>query len=339
MSRTDRIRIEVLLRKKIPIKEIVAEIGVHISTIYREIKRGKVLQLTSELIEEHRYCGDTAHGRYRQHLREKGPGLKIGDDRALADHIENKILFEDYSPAAVLGEIARTPGLRFSTTISESTLYSYIEKGVFLTLTNTNLPIKGKRKKKHRTIKPISRPPQGRSIERRPEEVAERTTSGHWEMDTVLGPKGSSPRLLVLTERITRKFIGIRVPDGSSKSVIHALDKLEKQYGKQFSLIFRTITVDNGPEFSDCAGMERSRNGKKKRTDVYYCRPYAAHERGTVEKQNQMLRRRFPKGTDFRKICQVSVDKAVEWLNELPREIFDFDTADNRFQEALEALV
>ena len=77
LSRTDRIRIEVLLRKKIPIKEIVAEIGVHISTIYREIKRGKVLQLASELIEEHRYCGDTAHGRYRQHLREKGPGLKI----------------------------------------------------------------------------------------------------------------------------------------------------------------------------------------------------------------------------------------------------------------------
>lgn len=71
-------------------------------------------------------------------------------------------------------------------------------------------------------------------------------------MDTVEGVQGTKPRLLVLTERLTRQEITIKLPDGTSASVVRALDGLEKQYGKLFPIIFRTMTVDNGSEFADC---------------------------------------------------------------------------------------
>ena len=114
LSETDRTIIEKFLKRKIPVREIADELGVHISTVYREIKRGQVLQRNSDLTEEYRYCADAAHARYKKRLEDKGPGLKIGKDRALAEYIEAKILYEDYSPAAVLGEIARSPELKFS---------------------------------------------------------------------------------------------------------------------------------------------------------------------------------------------------------------------------------
>lgn len=326
------------LRRKTPVREIAEDLGVHISTIYREIKRGQVLQRDSELREEYRYCADPAHIKYRENLKAKGPELKIGKDRALADHIERKILFEDYSPAAVLGEIARSPELNFSVTISEWTLYSYITKGVFRYLTNKNLPVKGKRKKKHNAVKKLARAPKGKSIEKRPEEINARVSFGNWELDSVEGPQGSKARLLVFTERLTRQEIAVKVPDGTSASVVRVLDRLERKYGKMFPVIFRSITVDNGSEFADCAGMERSCRRKGKRTDFYYCHPYSSYERGSNENQNKMLRRRFPKGTDFRNVNAGEVEAAVEWVNHYPREIFGFATSAERFNEELSKL-
>ncbi len=82
-----------------------------------------------------------------------------------------------------------------------------------------------------------------------------------------------------------------------------ALNRLEHRFGKRFAAIFKSITFDNGSEFMDCAGIEKSVYGKdNKRTKVYYCHPYSAYERGTNENINKMIRRFLPKGTDFRKV-------------------------------------
>jgi len=338
LSETDRYIIERYIRRKIPVREIAEELGVHISTIYREIKRGQVLQRNSDLTEEFRYCADTAHMRYKERLKGKGPGLKIGKDRELAEYIEAKILYDDYSPAAVLGEIARSPEAHFSTTISEWTLYKYIDMGLFVTLTNKNLPIKGKRKKKYHKVKRLARAPRGKSIEKRPAAVDTRETFGHWELDSVEGPKKKKERLLVFTERKTRQEIVYLVPDGTAESVVRALDRLERKYGDLFSTMFRTITVDNGSEFADCEGMERSCRGPGKRTTLYYCHPYTSSERGSNEKQNQMLRRRFPKGTDFGGVNEAEVEIATDWLNNYPREMFGYATSAELFREELSCL-
>ena len=140
----------------------------------------------------------------------------------------------------------------------------------------------GEHKKNYKKVH-ASRPSAGDSIEDRPEEIDERTTFGHWEMDCVVSARGSLKRLLVLTERLTRREIIMLMRDGSTASVVRALDKLERKCGSQrFRKLFRTITVDNGSEFADCESMERSRYGKHRRTHVYYCHPYTACERAAM---------------------------------------------------------
>ena len=73
---------------------------------------------------------------------------------------------------------------------------------------------------------------------------------------------------LCLSERLSRREIIFKLPNKKSDSVIKCLNLLEYRYGKLFSQVFKSITVDNGVEFSDYISMERSRYGDKKRTTI-----------------------------------------------------------------------
>lgn len=336
LSFTDRLRIDAYIRAGKSLKEVAELIGVHISTIYRELKRGQYEHLNSDYTTETRYSPDIADQKYRENLKAKGAPLKIGNDYELAEYIETKILEEKYSPGAVLGEI-KANGLTFSVTISKSTLYSYIDKGIFLHLTNKDLPEKSKKRRPYKHVRG-TRPPRGESIEKRPAEVDERNTFGHWEMDTVVSAGRSKKTLLVLTERLTRREIIEPIRDRTAASVVKALDRLERQYGKLFPKIFKSITCDNGVEFSDCEGIERKRRGKGKRTKVYYCHPYSSYERGSNEVQNRMIRRHLPKGTDFAQVPDREIRRIESWINNYPREIFDYQTAESLFKSHLELI-
>ena len=96
-----RLRLEVMLRQKIHKQTIADELGVHISTIYREIKRGEYEHLNSDYTTEIRYSADKAEAVYQAGLAAKGAPLKIGNNFAVAEFIEQKIIDENYSPAAV----------------------------------------------------------------------------------------------------------------------------------------------------------------------------------------------------------------------------------------------
>ena len=148
-------------------------------------------------------------------------------------------------------------------------------------------------------------------------------------MDTRLG----------LTERKARKESMAKLKSKTSGSGVAALDRLERRYGKLFSKVFQTITVDNGTEFSDVAGLERSCLHKGKRTTVFYCHPYSSYERGTNENTNGMIRRWFPKGPDFGKVTAKAIQAVEDGLNAYPRGILGFRCADDVFAEALAALV
>lgn len=336
---TDRLKIETMLRDKRHKQDIADEIGVHLRTIYNEINRGRYIHTNSDLTEEERYSPDIVEAAYREHLAAKGPDLKIGNDHKLAQYIEHKIADEGYSPAAVLGEI-KEKGIEFQTSICESTLYSYIDKGVFLTISNKDLLVKSKKKRPYNKIRKAKRPQAGTSIENRPKEIDDRKIVGDWEMDCVEGKKKTKKTLLVLTERKSRKEIICPMPDQTSQSVIRVLNKLERGYGNNFRKIFRTITVDNGSEFADCEGMEKScRQQNGNRTKIYYCHPYSSYERGSNENLNRMIRRWFPKGTDFRKITAKAIQKVEDWINNYPREILGFRTAEAIFQEGIVCLI
>ena len=161
---------------------------------------------------------------------------------------------------------------------------------------------------------------------------------GHWEMDTVVGCKKSKPVLLVLTERLSRREIILKMKDRTASSTVNAINRLERRYGKSFfKALFRSITVDNGVEFADCSGLEGSIYGGQ-RTKIYYCHPYSSWERGSNENQNALLRRTFPKGTDFTRVTHKAIAAAEMWLNTYPRAMFGYRCAEDVFQEHLALL-
>ena len=121
-----RLELEACLKVKMPAKQIAEQLGVHISTVYREIKRGEYVHRNPDWTEETRYAPELAEQKYRDNLKEKGAMLKIGNDHALANYIESRIVDDGLTVRAVLGEIKRKQ-MPFSTSISVNTLYSYIE--------------------------------------------------------------------------------------------------------------------------------------------------------------------------------------------------------------------
>lgn len=338
LSFTDRLKIEAWERIGTSPRVMAEELGVHISTIYRELKRGRYERLDSELFTINRYSPDIAEEKYRENLKAKGAGLKIGNDHEYAAYLEYKVSAEKYAPGAVLGEIKRK-GIIFDTTISKTTFYRYIDDGVFLTLTNKDLPVKrNKDKRKYDRVKP-NRAPKGKSIEKRSEEIASRESFGNWEMDCVEGKKGTKKTLLVLTERKTRREIIRLLKDKTSASVVKAIDEIEKEYGaSSFRQIFRTITVDNGSEFQDYKGIESSALNKEDRTSVFFCHPYSSYERGSNENQNKMIRRHYPKGYDFSDVSPADIRKLEKWINNYPREIFGYYSSTDLYEACINEL-
>lgn len=338
LTRADRLTIETMIKDGKSEKEIAERIGVHESTIYREIKRGQYMHRNSDYTEELRYSPDIAHKKYRENLKAKGPDLKIGSDQELADYIEKRIADDGYSPEAVLGEIKQKE-IPFQTSISKTTLYRYIDMGLFVTITNKDLPVKGRRKKKNKKVRRQARASAGDSIEKRPERIDDREEFGHWEMDTVVGKRGESKHsLLVLTERKTREEIITLLYEHTMEQVVKALDSLEKKWGNLFSQVFKTITVDNGSEFSNCAGMEKSALEDGSRTKIYYCHPYSSYERGTNENQNRLIRRKVPKGENFDDRTEEDIQGVEDWLNNYPRKLFGYRTAQTMFDIELKAI-
>lgn len=343
LTRADRIKIEALLKEGLSKAKIAAHLGVHRSTIYNELKRGEYEHRNSDWTTEIRYSPDIAQEKAEENLKVRGTQLKIGNDIAYANYIEDKIVNEDYSPAAVLGELkAQGREKEFNTTVCVATLYSYIDKGVFLKLTNKDLPVKKNKKRGYKKVrKQQARAAAGDSIEKRPEEIDQREEFGHWEMDSVIGKRGISKNvLLVLTERKTRDEIIFKLPDHTDEAVVAALDRLERRYGSDmFKQIFKTITVDNGSEFADVNGLERSilEEGEK-RTHLYYCHPYSSWERGTNEVTNKMVRRKVPKGTNFDDKTDEEIEEIENWINGYPRRIHGYRSAGELFTEELEKL-
>lgn len=339
LSQNDRIKMETMLNSGHKVVEVAEYLHVHRSTIYREIKRGEYTHRNSDYTEETRYSSDLGQKNHDWNAQGKGRNIKIGNDRPLAEYIEEKIIEDKYSPEAALAAAAES-GIEFTTSISVRTLYRYIDKGIFLKLTNKDLPVKGKRKKHNKRVKVQKRASAGESIENRPDEVKDREIFGHWEMDTVKGKQGVTKScMLVLTERKTRDEIIVKLPDQKAASVVEAIDRLERKWGDMFTKVFRSIAVDNGVEFSDYEGLERSvLHEGEKRTFAFYCHPYSSWERGSNENNNRLIRRHIPKGEDFDEKQDRDIEYIENWINNYPRGIFGFKTSAQLFEEEIRNL-
>lgn len=332
----DRLKLERMLKEGYTTREIAAALHVHVATVNREKKRGLCKQLDYDLREVEVYCADVAQRKYEENMRAKGPELKIANNRTLANYLENKIVDDKFSPDAALA-LAREEGVAGAEDICRVTLYSYIDKGVFLRLSNKDLPVKGKRKHNYHKVVRAARAPRGDSIEQRPEEILSRQEFGHWEMDSVIGKTGNRKRLLVLTERKTRHEIISLLENGRTESVVQAINSLERLYGAaRFRKVFKTITVDNGSEFQDFRGIQNSCLGAGERTHMFFCHPYNSAERGSNENCNKLIRRHLPKGTDFSDLTDEQVQVIEDWINRYPRRKLSYNSSRTLFIAELE---
>lgn len=107
----------------------------------------------------------------------------------------------------------------------------------------------------------------------------------------------------------------------------------------KFRKVFRSITVDNGAEFSAADGLERSAINKTiPRTKIYFCHPYSSWERGSNENQNIMIRRKHPKGTNFAKVSAAEITATEQWINNYPRRILGYKSSEIMFRQCLQEI-
>lgn len=332
MTRDERFLLEGMYMAGAGVTEIARKLGFCRQTIYNEIKRGLYMH-RCDYWDEVRYSADKAQQIHEYNQTAKGRPLKIGNDHALADYLEKKMLGiqpngkqdrrKRFSPSAALAA-ARAEG--FTTSVCPSTLYSYIDKRVFLHITNKDLIEKGRTRQK--AAKPERRTvhPALPSIVNRPEAANRREELGHKEIDLVVGCANTKAAALTITDRKGREEMAFLLPDKRAASVRAVFDRLERKLGKRkFREAFRSITTDNGPEFLEYDLLTQSIYGGK-RFEVYYCHSYSAWEKGTNENHNRLLRRFFPKGTDFTKVSQRQIQEAVDWMNNYPRKVLGWLT-------------
>ena len=331
----ERIQIETLQREGLSPKDIGNRLGRPARTIRREIPRGWVIHRISKYRVEERYSADRGQTTYEAKMRSRGT-LAVIDGR-LQEYLYHCIVEQQESPAVVAARMKKD-GLEYA--VCTKTIYNLIDQGKISGVSNELLWEKSKRKQKRRTLhrKRKRTVPPDHSIENRPEIVNERKEVGHWEIDLVVGgKKKGAVVLLTLTERKTRKELIRKLKDRSQASVIRALNGMERQMGKEgFRAIFKSITADNGSEFLDCEAFEKSVFGGK-RTHVYYAHPYSSWERGSNENANRIIRRFIPKGCDISKFTKKNIQAIEDWMNNYPRKILDFETAEQRFIQEMAA--
>ena len=340
LSYEDRIKIEHMVNVQVlKYAQIARELGKNRSTIGREIRRGLVEQIklnpyvsrnpkVPDYLTFYRYDALKAQKDYDAKASKKGPLVKI--DQQLKEYIGDR-LKKKYSPEVISYEIKQNQILKHK--VCTNTIYSYIDKGI-LGLKREDLtygrykPKKKKAKEKDATT--LSK--LGRRIYDRPPKVDDKRQVGHWEMDTVEGRKArGEAALLVLTERVTNKEIIRKIESKTQKSVTSAINKLEIELGsKKFRERFRTITCDNGKEFTNWEALEKSIiNEKTPRTKLFYADAYCSWQRGANENANKMIRRFLPKYTSINQVTIEEIALIEHWMNNYPRKKHGFKSANH----------
>jgi len=161
-----------------------------------------------------------------------------------------------------------------------------------------------KRPKPHRPKTERTLIPDRVGIEKRPRGATNRTRYGHAERDTIVGKTGTPGGLAVLYERKTKLVRALKVTSLRPAEHLAADQPLTRD------LRLHSITRDNG--------IENTLHGQLA-IPSYFCDPYRSWQKGGVENVNKLLRRYFPKGTDFRQVTQQQVDGACDRINEKPR--------------------
>jgi len=295
-----------MLAQQSSLQTIGSALGRDPGTISREVRRN--IHSSGE------YRPNRAQQMYHRRRAESKEPYRLEEDAWLGNYVLGK-LKRYWSPEQISGRLQRDRGI----VVSPGTIYRWIYRdhaGGGGTLWRY-LRRHHRRRRRHRGSERRGQIAGRRMIDRRPKVVEARRRIGDWESDTVEGGKGKG-LLATHVERKSRYTVAVKVSDKSAPTVTRATVKAMRRIpaGKR-----KTMTLDNGKEFSGFAQIER-------RLDIrtYFAHPYHSWERGTNENTNGLLRQFFPKGTDFTQVMDSEVDRVQRLLNNRPRKCLGYRT-------------
>lgn len=298
LTQEPRYQISALRKTGMSLRAIAQEVGIHFSTVSRELRRN---------VTEAGYVPQVAHHLSDSRRRTAQKASKRTDK---IDIIIKESLVLGWSPEAI------SQRLKIETQpfeqLSHSTIYRRIaedrQQGGTL---YCKLPRFGKKRwrggkrDKKAGVKMI---PDRVDISKRSPVVDDRIRIGDWEGDTV---HGQNAHLVTLVDRASRFTLAKRVMRKTKEFVADAMLDL---FGK-VSLV-RTVTLDNGGEFADHVRVARETGAK-----VYFAKPYASWQRGTNENTNGRIRRFWPKKFDMATLTDEEIDDRILLLNLTPRKV------------------
>jgi len=301
--------------KGMSIRSIADKLNRSSSTICDEIHRN--------LYEGEYYIANYAQKKTeeRRSIANKKNPLK---GREVIHYVENR-LRDGWTPELISGRSKLLFPEDNSWWISGEAIYQYVyrKENEDLGLWEY-LPRGHKRRRKKRGRKVHSERIKNRvSIDKRGKLANQRKVFGHWEGDTVEG-KGHKDGLHTEVERKTRFLMVKKVKSISSK------ESIKQQRGMFMKLprkARRSTTMDNGRENHN--HMELVDKLKMK---TYFCDPYSSWQKGTNEWHNGIIRRYFPKGTDFKQVSDEEIKLVVKEINDRPKKVLGFMTPDELFR-------
>lgn len=292
-NRDDRVSLGTLLRAGLSRSAIATELGVHRSTITRELARNQ-----KQGGRYHAWSADVHARKCRQQSRRLYRTIEQND--ALRTHIEFR-MHPLVSPEVIAHEVG----------IHHQTIYSWVYRSRRDLI--PVLPYHGKKRRRYgqKREKYSGWTKSVHSIDERIESPIS------WEGDTVKG--STRTQLLTHVERTSLYTRVDLIPDGTADTV-HAVLKRSPLIG--------TITYDRGSEFALWKMIERDTN-----VSIYFAHAHHPWERGKNENTNGRIRRIFPKKFDFATITQRQLDDVVHRMNHTPRKSLSWRTPADVFKE------
>jgi IS30 family transposase len=278
--------------------ETAAMIGVHKSTISRELARNTGMK---------GYRASQAH-RLALGRRNSRTWKRITDaDWESIDHL----LRQDWSPEQISGRLIMENG----NSVSPEWIYLHIyrdkARGGDLW---RHLRCRKQRRRRYGSYDRRGQLKGRVSIDERPAIVDRRSRLGDWEGDTIIGRRHQGALIslverksgFTLIEKLARKTAG-QVRDAAT-GLLKPLEDL-----------VHTLTLDNGKEFACHEDIAQSL-----KADIYFAHPYSSWERGLNENTNGLIRQYFPKKHDFTTITDEEIAAAMHRLNHRPRKKLGF---------------
>jgi IS30 family transposase len=307
LTQEQRYQIYALLKMRHNQTEIADMLGVHKSTLSRELRRNR---------GQRGYRPQQAQ-RLALRRRQKAKRRIAAETWALVDGK----LRQEWSPEQISAWLRKHAGVR----VSHEWIYQHIlaDKRAGSALYQ-HLRCKKKRRKRYGSYERRGQIPNRVSIEQRPALVEQRARIGDWEADTIIG-NGQRQAIVTLVERKSRFTLMHKVERRTAAAVEWAILQLLRPYRTRT----HTITFDNGKEFAHHQEIAR-----QLQAEVFFAHPYASWERGSNENTNGLIRQYFPKGSDFSTITTAQISFVHERLNHRPRKCLDFLTPFMVFSQA-----